>query len=101
MGTDSVYQRFSRCADRGIREQMRHRFAGDPDPERLIIDSTVAQPAHAPPERSESRGLEDRAPGRSRGGFRRQAPRERREVLGNTLRFILAGGQDHDITQSP
>ena len=66
----------------------------------LIIDSTVvrAHPcaAGAPPKKG---GQAAQALGRSRGGFSTKI-HVSVDGLGNPLRFILTGGQQHDITQA-
>ena len=53
----------------------------------------------APPERPRAGGQEAQALGRSRGGFSTKI-RVSVDALGNPLRLVLTGGQEHDITQA-
>ena len=79
---------------------MHQHCSDDADLEYLIIDSTVvrAHPcaAGAPPQKG---GQAAQALGRSRGGFSAKI-HVSVDGLGNPLRFILTGGQQHDITQA-
>ena len=78
---------------------MRQHFAADPDLECLIIDSTVVRAHPCAPERPPKRWPGSQALGRSRGGFSTKV-HVSVDALGNPLRFILTGGQQHDITQA-
>lgn len=40
---NTVYKRFARWCDRGVWEQMHAWFAGDPDMESILLDSTVVR----------------------------------------------------------
>ena len=95
---NSVYKRFARWTDQGVWAQMHQHCSDDPDLEYLIIDSTVvrAHPcaAGAPPKRVARR------PKPWAGAAAGSAPRFTVDSLGNPLRFILTGGQQHDITQA-
>ena len=125
-GGTAVYKRFARWSDRGIWELLHQHLADDaiqwchrpyhpralwpvqrgdagsgyPDLEYLSIDSTVvrAHPCAAgvPPQRVAKQA---QALGRSRGGFSTKV-HVSVDSLGNPLRFILTGGQQHDITQA-
>ena len=94
-----MYKRFARWSDRGIWKLLHQHLAGDPDMEYLIIDSTVvrAHPCAAgtPPKGWSSTQALDR----SRGGFSAKV-HVSVDGLGNPLRFILTGGQEHHITQA-
>ena len=101
MGTGTVSTKgLPRWSDRGIWELLHQHLADDPDMEYLIIDSTVVRahpcPAGAPPKKG---GQAAQALGRSRGGFSTKV-HVSVDSLGNPLRFILTGGQQHDITQA-
>jgi transposase len=52
-----------------------------------------------PRERQKNGGQENQALGRSRGGFSTKI-HACVDALGNPLRFLLTGGQHHDITQA-
>ena len=95
---NSVYKRFARWADRGTWELWHQHLAGDPDMEYLIIDSTVVR-AHPCARRGITKKAAKRLRllGRSRGGFSTKL-HVTVDGLGNPLRFILTGGQEHDFT---
>jgi transposase len=38
---NAVYRRFARWAEQGVFEQLHQAFAGDPDMEHLLLDSTI------------------------------------------------------------
>lgn len=97
---NSVYKRFARWSDQDIWQRLHQHFAGDPDLEYLILDSTVvrAHPCAAGAGHKDG-GQTEQALGRSRGGFSTKIHISV-DALGNPLRFTLTPGQRHDITQA-
>ena len=93
---NSIYQRFNRWAKAGrwqvIFEQMQ-----DPDLEWLLIDSTIVR-AHQHAAGALKKGG-DQALGRSRGGLGTKV-HIACEGLGLPVRFLLTGGEVHDVTQA-
>lgn len=79
---------------------MHQHFVNDPDLENILLDSTAVR-AHpcAVGAAKKSGGQESQALGRSRGGFSTNIHASV-DALGNPLRFLLTGGQRHDITQA-
>lgn len=93
---NSNYKRFVRWCENGVWQRMFEYFAGDPDMENGMIDSTIvrAHPCSAGAEKNGEQALE-----RSRGGFSCKI-HITVDGLGNPLRFTLSGGHRHDITQA-
>ena len=98
---NSIYKRFARWEQRGVWARMLTHFAGDPDLENLILDSTTvrAHPCAAGASKQKG-GQAAQALGRSAGGFSTKIHISV-EGLGNPLRVRLTGGERHDSTQAP
>lgn len=96
---NSVYKRFARWDEHEIWLQMHQHFADEPDMEYLILDSTIVRAHPCAAGASKKGGQAEQALGRSRGGFSTKV-HVGVDGLGNPLRFILTGGQRHDITQA-
>ena len=94
-GTGTASTNVARWTDQGGAQMLN--IAATADLEYLIIDSTVVPTlARRSPKKG---GQAAQALGRSRGGFSTKI-HVSVDGLGNPLRFILTGGQQHDITQA-
>ena len=94
---NSVFKRFDRWGKKGIWEELFQYFSDDPDMESIMVDSTVVR-AHACAAGA-AHTVEDQALGRSKGGFTTKI-HIIVDALGNSLEFILTGGQAADVTQA-
>ena len=90
---NSVFKRYARWEENGVWADMFKQFAQDPDMAAVMPDSTCCARPYVCCGRVEQ-GL-----GRSRGGFSSKI-HLLVDALGFPLRFILTGGERHDITQA-
>ncbi|MGH6851692.1 MAG: IS5 family transposase [Methylocella sp.] len=91
----NVHQRFSRWAKSGVWERLFQHLAADADNEYAMIDSTIVR-AHQHSAGAEKKNGSDQAIGRSRGGLSTKI-HALVDALGNPLRFLLTGGEAHDL----
>src|SRR5215207_3584226 len=80
----SVHKRFTRWAQAGVWERVFESLTGDPDNQYLMLDTTLVRAHH-------------QALGRSRGGLTTKI-HVLADAQGRPLRFILTGGEAHDLT---
>ena len=97
---NSVYKRFARWTDQGVvgtnaSTFLRRRGSGIPDHRQHGGPGAPLRGGSSP----QKGGQAAQALGRSRGGFSTKI-HVSVDGLGNPLRFILTGGQQHDITQA-
>jgi transposase len=90
-----IHRRFSRWAKSGVWERIFQRLAADADNEYAMIDSTIVR-AHQHSAGAQKKAGEDQAIGRSRGGLSTKI-HALVDALGNTLDFLLTGGEAHDL----
>ena len=95
----SVYKRFVRRGDKGVREAMHRYFANDPDMESVMLDSTTVRACAAGAPRNPGAAPSNQAQGRSKGGFTTKI-HVITDALGNPLDFMLTEGQAADIAQA-
>jgi transposase len=91
----SVHKRFTRWAKAGVWERTFEALTSDPDNQYLMLDSTIVR-AHQQAA-SGKRGGKNQALGRSRGGLTTKI-HTLADAEGRPLRFILTGGEAHDVT---
>ncbi|QFY43791.1 IS5 family transposase [Candidatus Methylospira mobilis] len=95
---NAVFKRFSRWSKHGV---WRSLFAGcihHPDLQSVFIDSTINR-AHPCVGGAAGGNAGDEALGRSKGGFGTKI-HAITDALGNSLEFVLTGGQASDIGQA-
>lgn len=94
----AVHKRFKQWGIRLIWEKLFKSAQKDPDMEWVSIDSTIVR-AHACSAGYGKDSQEQEALGRSKGGFSTKI-HAIVDALGNPLKYLLTGGQRHDITQA-
>ena len=97
---NTVFRRFSRWSDRGIWQAMFEHFSTDTDMSEVMIDATIVRAHHSAAGALKKKGGQaEQALGRSRGGFSTKI-HALTDAFGNPIRFILTGGQRHDVSQA-
>ncbi|MGC8532994.1 MAG: IS5 family transposase [Acidiphilium sp.] len=91
----TVHKRFTRWAKAGVWERIFEDLTSDPDNQYLMLDSTVVR-AHQQAANGKG-GPKNQALGRSRGGLTTKI-HTLTDAEGRPLRFILTGGEAHDVT---
>ncbi|HML92979.1 IS5 family transposase [Methyloceanibacter sp.] len=91
----SVHKRFTRWAQAGVWERVFESLTGDPDNQYLMLDTTLIR-AHQQAATGKG-GTKNQALGRSRGGLTTKI-HVLADAQGRPLRFILTGGEAHDLT---
>ena len=91
----TVYRRFVRWRDKGIWSQLFEQSSQGADLTEVMLDGTIVR-SHACSSGYGKNSQEDQALGRSKGGFTTKI-HAMVDALGNPLRFILTGGERHEI----
>lgn len=95
---NTAFRRFNRWCKRGVLQRVFEKLQ-DPDIQQLFVDSTVIR-AHQHASGAAHTTPEAEALGRSRGGFSTKIHIACSD-LRKPVKFILTGGQTHDVTQGP
>jgi transposase len=91
------HKRFTRWAKAGVWERVFDSLTGDPDNQYLMLEHLGARP---PTGCDRKRGDRNQALGRSRGGLTTKI-HVVADAQGRPLRFLLTGGEAHDILAAP
>jgi transposase len=94
----SVHKRYELWCRKGIWNSILSEITKDYDEESVMIDATIIR-AHPCAAGYEKGSGERECLGRSKGGFTTKIHAVV-DALGQALRFVLTGGQRHDITQA-
>ena len=91
----TVYRRFVRWRDKGIWSALFETSTQDADLTEVMLDGTIVR-SHACSSGYEKNSGAEQALGRSKGGFTTKI-HAMVDALGNPLKFILTGGERHEI----
>jgi transposase len=95
---NTVFKRFNEWSKKNIWSDLNNYCIEDPDLEWVMIDATIVR-AHACAAGYKKGQYEEQGLGRSKGGFTSKI-HTLVDALGNSLKFIITGGNRNDITQA-